>query len=551
MDLLGRLIEKIKQVPSLFNDSRFTANVIAIHGLIVFGIVICFLLRRLLARSGHRLVERTGWTWIEPVVEEAMRHGRRLVLWLTVVATLVLLVAGTLYHRTGHDIRDDAMSWRDQLSREDWVQAGTHLGIVVGILFAAWVGSRWIRHLRARLEARLLARLGGAGNEEVLARLVIVLVRYARLGLWFAAATVIDLVERPGRDFTHALHLATRLFFIVVVAHALPLLLKCLSPQIANLGTRLLGRTRFRRYWERIARLFPLGERCFEYAVYIQAANVVVQMLHLFTIIDWVTNIQREVPPSFAPALVRCIGIFFAARVVIELVQVLLNQSFGLYSVDQTANQKARTLVPLLNSVCQYVLYFGAGVMMMSALGMETTPILAAASFLGLAVGLGAQNLVTDLVSGFFILFESQYLVGDYVQIGEAHGVVEAVGIRLTQVRDLHGKLHIIPNGQIKGVVNFSKGYVNAVVDVKAASGSDLETILRAMTEAGRRLRQLSSEVLAETQIHGLVDLGASEMTIRAVTKVRPGAHEPVANEYRRLLKQVFDEKPNVSRVAA
>jgi small conductance mechanosensitive channel len=555
MEVVGKLVESVKQFPDLFSDGRFTANIIAIHGLIVVAIFLCFLLRRMLARCGHRLVERCGWKWIEPVVEEAMRHGRRLVLWLTIAATIVLLIAGTLYHRSGHDIRVDGMEWRDKLSREDWIQAGTQLGIVLCILFATWVGTRWIRRLRPRLEARALARLGGAGNEAVLTRCVTLLVRYSALGLWLIAVAVIDWIERPGRHFTHGLHLAIRLFLIVVVAHVLPLLLKSISPHVANLGTRLLGRTRFRRYWERIARLFPLGERCFEYAVYIQAANVVVQMLNLLSIIDWLVNTtpdeQHRITLAFAPALIRCIGIFFGARVVIELVQVLLNQSFGLYSEDQNVNQKARTLVPLLNSLCQYVLYFGAGVMIMDALGMKTTPILAAASFLGLAVGLGAQNLVTDLVSGFFILFESQYLVGDYVQIGEAHGVVEAVGIRLTQVRDLHGKLHIIPNGHIKGVVNFSKGYVNAVVDVKAASGSDLETIMRAMTEAGRRLRQLRLEVLAETQIHGLVDLSASEMTIRAITKVRPGAHEPIANEYRRLLKQVFDEKPNSSRMAA
>jgi small conductance mechanosensitive channel len=266
---------------------------------------------------------------------------------------------------------------------------------------------------------------------------------------------------------------------------------------------------------------------------------------------DAAGNLTASSLHHLAPALVKCIGIFFGVRVLIELVQVLVNQAFGLYSTDRQVNQKARTLVPLLNSVCQYLLYFGAGVMMMEQLGMQTTPILAAASFLGLAVGLGAQNLVLDLVSGFFILFESQYLVGDYVQIGDAHGFVEEVGIRLTQIRDGHGKLHIIPNGQIKGVVNFSKGYVNAVVDVRAASGSDLETIVRTMTEAGRRLKHMHPEVLAETQILGLVELSASEMSIRAVTKVRPGTHEAMANEYRRLLKQVFDEKPSQGRIAA
>jgi small conductance mechanosensitive channel len=561
MEAISKLVEKIKEFPDLFNDSRFTANVIAIHGLVVLAMLVCFLLRRMIATGGHRLIERTGWKWIEPVVEEALRHGRRLVLWLTIAASLVLIVAGTLYHRAGRDIRQDVMDWRDKLSREDWIEAGYHLSIAAGILFAAWVGWRWLRRLRARWEQRVLERFGGAGNEQAITRVITLILRYAGFALILIALHVIDGIEEPGRDFTRLLRLASRLFVIIAVAHMLPLLLKSISPNIAKLGTRVLGRTRFHRFWDGFARLFPLGERCFEYAVYIHAGNVVMHMLHLFSFFDYFLNgndataatgaVAASKLHNLAPALLKCIGIFFGARVLIELLQVLLNQSFGLYSKDRQVNQKARTLVPLMNSTCQYLLYFGAGVMMMEALGMQTTPILAAASFLGLAVGLGAQNLVTDLVSGFFILFESQYLVGDYVQIGDAHGIVEEVGIRLTQVRDGHGKLHIIPNGQIKGVVNFSKGYVNAVVDVKAASGSDLETIFRAMSEAGQRLRRLHQEVLADTQIQGLVALDASEMSVRAVTKVRPGTHDAMANEYRRLLKQVFDEKPAQGRMAA
>src|SRR5262249_61341210 len=125
-------------------------------------------------------------------------------------------------------------------------------------------------------------------------------------------------------------------------------------------------------------------------------------------------------------------------------------------------NQKGRTLVPLLHSAGQYVLYFGAAMAMLKALGLGewADRIMAGAGILGLAVGLGAQSLVADVVSGFFILFEGQYLVGDYVQIGDAVGTVEELGIRSTQVRDGHGKLHIIPNGQIKQEVNHSKVFL-------------------------------------------------------------------------------------------
>ncbi len=178
---------------------------------------------------------------------------------------------------------------------------------------------------------------------------------------------------------------------------------------------------------------------------------------------------------------------------------------------------------------------------MLDTLGVNTTPIIAGASIVGLAVGMGAQSLVTDVVSGFFILFEGQYLVGDTVQVGEAGGLVEQVGIRVTHIRDDQGKLHIIPNGQIKRVVSFSKGFVNAVVDLKVSTSSDLEAIFHAMTEAGARLRRTCTEVLEPTTVSGLVTLDASEMTVRAVTRVEPGSHDRMENEFRRLLKQTLD----------
>lgn len=529
------------QLTNPLTDARFAANLIAVHGLLVVTVLACLVLRRLLARGGSQLADRTGLRWLDPIGKEAARRGRRLLAWLTAAAALVLLLGGALYHFAGRDIRQDVRTWHEQLTTEDWLRIGLNLASLAALAVVAWFATRALRRLRPYLAKQASDRFGCAGNEDLLTRCTTLATQFAAgavclVALW-SACYVVGL---PG--YGEAVLRLLVIYGILAGARLLPLALKAVSPNIAALGTLYLGRGRFHRYWERVARLFPLGERCFELAVYVQAAALAVRELHFITVVA-----------DFGPLVVECIGIFFGTRVVIELLQVLLNQLFGLYSDDTHVNQKARTLVPLLNSVCQYVLYFGSAMMMLNVFKINTAPILAGAGIVGLAVGLGAQSLVTDLVSGFFILFESQYLVGDYVQIGDASGVVEAVGIRLTQVRDGHGKLHIIPNGQIKGVVNYSKGYVNAVVDVKAASGSDLESILRAMTEAGRRLRQAHKEVLAETVIHGLVELGASEMTIRAVTKVRPGAHEAMQNEYRRLLKQVFDQgtPAGAGRVAA
>src|SRR5205807_5626448 len=134
----------------------------------------------------------------------------------------------------------------------------------------------------------------------------------------------------------------------------------------------------FQRYWERVARLFPFGERCFEAAVYVAAGSLCVRELSFIAVIA-----------DFGDSIVQCIGIFFVTRVLIELVTVLLNEAFGTYDEDR-ADQKGQTLVPLLQSVSQYALYFGAGVIMLGVLGIDTKPILAGAGILGLAGGLGA-----------------------------------------------------------------------------------------------------------------------------------------------------------------
>jgi small conductance mechanosensitive channel len=305
-----------------------------------------------------------------------------------------------------------------------------------------------------------------------------------------------------------------------------------LSRGLAAWGDRYLAQSKFRRYWERMTRLFPLGERCFELAVYLSAGTLCIHELRLMGFIVGIGS-----------RLVMCIGIFFGTRVIIELSQVLLNDAFGMYQEEPHVNQKGQTLVPLLHSVCQYVFYFGCALMMLGALGVDTGPILAGAGILGLAGGLGAQSLVTDVVSGFFILFESHYLVGDYVKIGEAAGRVEAVSIRCTHIRDEQGRVHIIPNGQIKGVINYSKDYVGAEVDMVVPVDSNLDEIFKAMADAGRRLRQTRPEVLGETAIKGLVDLTPTTMTVRAVTRVQPGTHALMQSEYRRYLRQVLDEQ--------
>jgi small conductance mechanosensitive channel len=388
-----------------------------------------------------------------------------------------------------------------------------------------------LRRFLPVLERRVITLFGTHCKEEAVRRWFHLLERFAVYSCCLIALWTAGQIVGLGRPADLLVGFVLRVSAIVVVARLLILASPMATRIVAEVGGRHLGKGRLRNYWERVLRLFPLGGRCFEAAVYLSAASLIMGELLFIRFVE-----------DKGPRLVECIGIFFITRVLIELSQVLLNEAFGMYHEDRLIDPKGRTLVPLLQSLCQYTLYFGSAIIMLSKLGIDTGPLLAGAGILGLGVGLGAQSLVTDVVSGFFILFENQYLVGDFVEIGGASGTVEEVGIRVTHIRDHHGKLHIIPNGQIKGVVNYSKGYVNAVVDLALPRGADLEKIFYAMTEAGRRLRQANKEVLDDTEVQGLVDLGTSEMKVRAVTRVQPGSHLRMQNEYRRLPKQVLDQ---------
>jgi len=502
------------------SDDRLLFNLIAIHVLLGATLIVSIVLRRLLVHGSKHVVHMTGLSWLDGVSNEAARRMRSLLFWVTLGVMATIILAGLGYHYFDNDIRHDIKVWYGHLT---WSEAWA-LGLAVGELallgIGSWLLARQVRHLLPWLHEQI-GHWFGKSREDSL-RWFGILERYAItllvLGFFWCAGQILGL----GHAADKVVGLLVRILTILAAAHLLTLSCRALSHGLATLGNRHLGNGPYRRYWERVTRLFPFGERCFEAAVYVSAASLCFRELQF---------------------IVECIGIFFGTRVLIELLQVLLNEAFGMNEEDRTLDQKGQTLVPLLQSVGQYVLYFGSGVMMLSVLGISTSPILAGAGILGLAGAFGAQSLVTDVVSGFFILFENQYLVGDYVRIGDSAGKVEAVSIRTTQIRDDQGRLHIIPNGQIKGVINYSKTYVIAEVDIKVPADKNVGDVFRAMAEAGRRLRQSHKEVLADTVIKGLVDLSPSDMTVRAITKVHAGTHQAMQNEYRRLLKEVFDEQ--------
>jgi moderate conductance mechanosensitive channel len=547
------------------NDERLLANLIGIHVVLAVLLVLSVVLRRTLKSASEQLARWTGLQWLDAISKEAGKGMRAVLFWSTVTLMVASIASMAAYHLSGRDLRADVKESYADLTSAHLLAFGAIVGKLVLLAIGAAIAFRLVRRLRVFLESFVhhhlpkhvhpdslpaptdgdVLPINSAAEprpiserrqnlEETIRRWFTLLERFgAALGLvaaFWIGGRIIGL-----HDVDDWAHLVFRIMAFFMVARLLTLGCRTMFHVFANLGNKHLDKGSFHRYWERIVRLFPLGERCFEAAVWIFAAA------HCADALTFIAFVSR-----FGTGIVQCIGIFFGTRVAIELLHVFINEAFGMYKDEETDDQKGQTLVPLLESLSQYVLYFGSVLMMLRVFEVDTTPILAGAGVVGLAVGLGAQNFVTDLVSGFFILFENQYLVGDFVQIGDATGKVEAINIRTTQIRDESGKLVIIPNGQIKTVVNFSKGYVNAVVDIKVPTTSNLDQVMQDMAEAGKRLRERRREVTGETMIKGLVELTPGDMTIRAVTKVQPGTHLIMQQEYRKMLKEVFDERARV-----
>lgn len=205
--------------------------------------------------------------------------------------------------------------------------------------------------------------------------------------------------------------------------------------------------------------------------------------------------------------------------------------------------RRARTLSSLLSNVLRYGVYFFIGLTILEQLNFHVGTLLAGAGIAGLAIGFGAQNLVRDVITGFFIIFEDQFGVGDLVQIGTFRGTVDDIGLRITRIRAWTGELYIIPNGSITEVTNFSKTSSLAIVDVGVAYEEDLDRVFQVLQDVLAQAQQELPSIIAAPQVLGVQAFGPSEVTIRVVATTKPTENFAVDRELRRRIKSAFDKQ--------
>jgi moderate conductance mechanosensitive channel len=454
------------------------------------------------------------------------------------LASFFLLVAGLLLYNgwliaRGVDVGTHTVALIRSIDAGTWWAIGVALAKLAIAVGGLVIATRLLRRLLRSAERAINRWDQNKSNDQSLAALVTGLDHVIVNTAWMVLAVIACGWFAAPPSVSAALGVLIRIYLVIAIGI---MIVRCAAVIVDTLdgwASRSARGRGWARYYDHLHSLLPTFHACLEYVLWIAMGSLVLLQI----------SPLRHLAP-WGPRIIQAIGIFFLGRVIIELgILEIEHRMLPREGLDDMARRRRATMVPLVRSTFTYGAYFGTAVLVLASLGFDPMPFLAGAGILGLVIGFGAQSLINDVVSGFFILFENAYLVGDTVEIAGAKGVVEAIEFRTTKVRDADGRVHIIRNGDTKPLINYSKDYTMAVVAMEVTYDADLREVFNALRQAGQRLLADHRDVLAETDVEGVTAFSKETMTIRTSTRVKPGRHEAVAAALRLLIKETFDRQ--------
>lgn len=250
--------------------------------------------------------------------------------------------------------------------------------------------------------------------------------------------------------------------------------------------------------------------------------------------------------PIILIKLFESIVILIIAAILIKIINTVITKGFHKqknfkYQINE---KRADTLSTLLISIVKYSFFTIAVLMILNSIfGVNIATLLAAAGIGGVAIGFGAQSLVKDVISGFFILLEDQFAVGDNITIDNMNGTVEEMEMRITKLRHFNGDLFIIPNGEIKKVVNHSRGSKTAIVDVKVSYHENLDKVINVLNNTIKNFTDRSNALLEDPKVLGVVEFSSTDIILRVTVKALPDEYIEVERELRKVIKEEFDKE--------
>ena len=256
---------------------------------------------------------------------------------------------------------------------------------------------------------------------------------------------------------------------------------------------------------------------------------------------DWTSNLLTSLL-----IVVITVVLLIVLQIIARRVYKYLESAKGML---HERRQQIITFTQILTWSASVVVVCVALLMVLSELGVDITPLLASAGIAGLAISLGAQNLIKEFIGGFLILFGDQYVVGDTIEVGSVSGQVERVTLRVTYIRDARGIQYLVPNGEIRTMANHNKGWARALVDINIAYGQDpdhIASVLQAAADTFANNPDFSPSLLDKPEVSGPTGMGDWSITMRVTVKTKPDQRLEITRELQKYLLQAC-AKENIS----
>lgn len=486
-------------------------------------IVVLYIILKILFK-----VAKKKLTKLQPKLEENLTHTFKLLnftlTFVFLIAFFVVLALNIYQFYLGTDLKTYTLINIDKIPNNFWKNLGLGFAKLIGLFIVAKYTIKKTIPFLDKLKDKAVEYKGLKENNTALINLFSHLKSMSKNIIWllvlYFATQWFPFPEKPGIYIL----LALRIYIIVTLALLVVSIVDAIVATLDDMSKNYAKKSGFIEYYDSLKHLIPVFKKALEYVIYVMAATLVVTQL------DFISSLA-----SYGAATIQAIGIVFISRVISELLRLMIDKKFLHENLTLEVKKRNETIFPIVKTLITAFIYFIALILILKGFGFDPIPLLAGAGILGMVIGLGAQQLINDLVSGFFLIMEQSIQKGDYVKVGDAEGHVESIGLRTTRIRSDDGQLHIIKNGSIEDLVNFSHEFVNAVVEVGVDASSNIPEVYQTLKNLGLELDKAHEEILSTIEIDGIEDISGPEIVIRTITRVKPGRH--------RQLKRMIQEK--------
>jgi small conductance mechanosensitive channel len=248
-------------------------------------------------------------------------------------------------------------------------------------------------------------------------------------------------------------------------------------------------------------------------------------------------------PSIWLPKIIFAIIVIFISYLLIIITKKIIRKTILSMRRNKKETQQLLTISHLFSNIVSTFIFFVAIVMILNKFGINTSALVTGAGVIGLAVSFGSQELIRNIISGLFIIIEGLYYIGDTISIDDITGTCEKINLHNTYLRDFTGKLHIIPNGEIRKIANMNRGFLRVVIKVGINYNEDVEKAMRIMKDViDNYTDEIKNSYLKESDVQGITELGDSAVYIRGLIKVTPSIYWEANRELNKRVLYAFNE---------